>query len=255
MSAAGASAAQDGGRRRPAALQALGSLFFTVFLFIWTFCYAIPFVLACLVLPFPRRFPLARGWATTLLWVLRWSCGLDYRVEGAPLPEGCHIALWKHSSSWETIAMMVLFPRQVWVLKRELLWIPVVGIGVRQMHAIAIDRKAGHTAVAQVIEQGKERLAEGDWVMIFPEGTRMPAGETRRYGVSGTLLAAAAGKLIVPVAHNAGHYWPRRGLLKKPGTVRVVIGTPVVAAGREARELNEEIQAWMEATVRELAPN
>ena len=253
MSAAGPKEAQPG-RRRPAALQLLGSLFFTAFLFAWTFLYAIPFVLACLVLPFPRRFPLARGWAASVLWVLRWSCGLDYRVEGAPLPAGCHIALWKHSSSWETIAMMVLFPRQVWVLKRELLWIPVVGIGVRQMHAIAIDRKAGHTAVAQVVEQGKDRLAEGDWVMIFPEGTRMPAGETRRYGVSGTLLAAETNKLIVPVSHNAGHYWPRRGLLKKPGTVRVVIGAPVTAAGREARALNEEIQAWVEATVRRLTP-
>jgi 1-acyl-sn-glycerol-3-phosphate acyltransferase len=244
----------QGARRRPAALQALGSLFFTAFLFAWTFCYAVVFVLACLTLPFPRRFPLARFWAATLLWVLKWSCALDYRVEGAPLPEGCHIALWKHSSSWETLAMMVLFPRQVWVLKRELLWIPVVGIGVQQMHAIAIDRKAGHTAVAQVVEQGKDRLAEGDWVMIFPEGTRMPPGETRRYGVSGTLLAAETGKLIVPVAHNAGHYWPRRGLMKKPGTVRVVIGAPVVAAGREARAVNEEIQAWVEATVARLMP-
>ncbi|HYB65230.1 MAG TPA: lysophospholipid acyltransferase family protein, partial [Steroidobacteraceae bacterium] len=101
---------------------------------------------------------------------------------------------------------------------------------------------------------GKDRLAEGDWVMIFPEGTRMPSGETRRYGVSGTLLAAEAGKLIVPVAHNAGHYWPRRGLMKKPGTVRVVIGAPVVAAGREARALNEEIQAWVEKTVKALEP-
>jgi 1-acyl-sn-glycerol-3-phosphate acyltransferase len=150
--------------------------------------------------------------------------------------------------------MMVVCPRQVWVLKRELLWIPVVGVAVRQMHAIAIDRRAGHTAVAQVIEQGKDRLAEGDWVMIFPEGTRMPVGETRRYGVSGTLLAGATGACIVPVAHNAGYYWPRRGLMKKPGTVRVVVGAPVPAAGREARELNEEIQAWVEATVKELAP-
>jgi 1-acyl-sn-glycerol-3-phosphate acyltransferase len=248
------SGAARAGSWRPAPLQFLGSLFFTAFLFLWTFFYAIPFVIACALLPFPRRFPLARFWALTLLWVLRWSCGLSYRVEGAPLPEGCHVAFWKHSSSWETIAMMVLFPRQVWVLKRELLWIPVVGIGVSQMHAIAIDRKAGHAAVAQVIEQGKERLAEGDWVMIFPEGTRMPAGETRRYGVSGTLLAAEAGKLIVPVAHDAGHYWPRRGLMKKPGAVRVVIGAPVAAAGRDARALNEEIQAWVETTVKTLAP-
>jgi 1-acyl-sn-glycerol-3-phosphate acyltransferase len=239
-------------RRRGPLRQLAGSLFFTAFLFVWTFLYAIPFVIVCLVLPFPRRFTLARGWAASVLWVLRWSCGLDYRVEGAALPAGCHVAFWKHSSSWETIAMMVVFPRQVWVLKRELTWIPVVGIAVRQMHAVAIDRKSGRSAVSQVIEQGKERLAEGDWVMIFPEGTRMPAGETRRYGVSGTLLAAEAGRLIVPVAHNAGCFWPRRGLVKKPGTVRVVIGAPVVPAGREVRELNEEIQVWVEATVRRL---
>jgi 1-acyl-sn-glycerol-3-phosphate acyltransferase len=250
----GAASETRDARGRPRLLQFLGSLFFTGFLFAWTFGYAIFFVLACSVLPFRRRFVLARVWAATLLWVLKWSCGLDYRVEGAALPEGCHIALWKHSSSWETIAMMVLFPRQVWVLKRELLWIPVVGVGVWQMHAIAINRKSGHTAVAQVVEQGKERLAEGDWVMIFPEGTRMAVGETRRYGVSGTLLAIEGGRLIVPVAHNAGYYWPRRGLLKRPGTVRVVIGAPVNPAGREARELNEEIQRWVEATIREIEP-
>ena len=209
-------------------------------------------MLLSLFLPFPRRFALVRFYASAVLWVLKWSCGLTYRIEGAPLPGGAHVALWKHSSSWETMAMMVVFPRQVWVLKRELVWIPVVGLGVLQMHAIAINRRAGHSAVAQVIEQGKARLEEGAWVMIFPEGTRMPPGETRRYGVSGTLLAIESGRLIVPVAHNAGYYWPRRGLLKKPGVVRVVIGTPVRAAGREARELNEEIQAWVESTVRTL---
>ena len=181
-------------RWRIPAVQWVGSLFFTGFWFAWTFLYAIPFAIVCLVLPFPRRFALARVYATVVLWVLKWSCGLTYRIEGAPLPQGCHVALWKHSSSWETMAMMVVFPRQVWVLKRELLWIPVVGLGVRQLHAIAIDRSAGHSAVAQVIEQGKARLEEGDWVMIYPEGTRMPVGETRRYGVSVTLLAAERGR-------------------------------------------------------------
>jgi 1-acyl-sn-glycerol-3-phosphate acyltransferase len=242
-------------RRRPAALQFLGSLFFTGFWFAWTFLYAIPFVIVCALLPVPRRFAVARAYAVVTLWVLKWSCGLTYRIEGAPLPEGSHVALWKHSSSWETMAMMVVFPRQVWVLKRELLWIPVVGLAVWQTRAIAIDRGAGHSAVAQVIEQGKERLAEGAWVMIYPEGTRMPIGETRRYGVSGTLLAIETGRLIVPVAHNAGYYWPRRGLMKKPGVVRVVVGPPFSAAGREVRELNEEIQTWVEATVKRLAPS
>ena len=241
-------------RWRVPAVQLVGSLFFTGFWFAWTFLYAIAVVILSLFLPFPRRFALVRAYAAVVLWVLRWSCGLTYRIEGAPLPEGCHVALWKHSSSWETMAMMVVFPRQVWVLKRELLWIPVVGLGVKQMHAIAIARSAGHSAVAQVIEQGKARLEEGDWIMVYPEGTRMPVGETRRYGVSGTLLAAESGRFLVPVAHNAGYYWPRRGLMKKPGVVRVVIGLPVAAAGREVREVNEQIQAWIEATVRRLAP-
>jgi 1-acyl-sn-glycerol-3-phosphate acyltransferase len=241
--------ASSGGR--PAFLQLLGSLFFTGFLFAWTFLYAIPFVVLCAFLPFPKRYFLVRGYAASVLWVLKWSCGLTYEVHGS-MPAGCHVALWKHSSSWETIAMMLIFPRQVWVLKRELIWIPVVGLGVKQMHAIAIDRKAGHSAVSQVIEQGKARIAEGDWVMVFPEGTRMPAGETRRYGVSGTLLAAETGVLVVPVAHNAGTYWPRRGLRKKPGTIRVVIGPPVAPQGRDVRQVNEEVQNWIETTVRAL---
>ena len=241
-------------RWRGPTVQLIGSVFFTGFWFAWTFLYAIPFTLLCFFLPFARRFALVRVYATVVLWVLKWSCGLTYRIEGAPLPPGAHIALWKHSSSWETMAMMVVFPRQVWVLKRELLWIPFVGLGVRMMHAIAIDRRAGHSAVAQVIEQGKVRLGEGSWVMVYPEGTRMPVGETRRYGVSGALLASESQRLLVPVAHNAGYYWPRRGLRKKPGVVRVVIGVPVRAAGREVREVNEEIQAWVEATVKRLAP-
>jgi 1-acyl-sn-glycerol-3-phosphate acyltransferase len=234
-------------------LQYIGSLIFTVFLFAWTFFYAIFFVTACLFLPFRKRFVLARLWGTVLLRALKWTCRLDYRIEGSEnLPAGNHIALWKHSSSWETIAMAVVFPRQVWVLKRELTWIPVVGWGIRQLHAIAIDRKSGHSAVGQVVEQGRQRLEEGDWIMIFPEGTRMPHGQTRRYGVSGTLLAVECGKLIVPVAHNAGSYWPRRGLLKKAGTIRLVIGPPISAAGRDAREINQEVQDWIEATVARL---
>ena len=241
-------------RWRGPRVQLTASLFFTGFWFAFTFLYAIAFVIVCLFLPFPRRFALARAYAALVLWVLKWSCGLDYRVEGAALPEGCHVALWKHSSSWETMAMMVVFPRQVWVLKRELLRVPVLGLALRQLHSIAIDRKAGHSAVSQVVEQGKARLAEEDWVIIFPEGTRMRAGETRRYGVSGAVLASETGKLIVPVAHNAGFYWPRRGLIKKPGTVRVVIGAPVPTAGRDVRELNAEIQDWIERTVAAIAP-
>ncbi len=235
-------------------MQFLGSLLFTAFFFVWTFVYAIFFTIACLFLPFKRRFLLARLWGWVLLRALKWLCRLDYRIEGAEnMPSGNHVALWKHSSSWETVAMAVVFPRQVWVLKRELLWIPVVGWGIRQLHAIAIDRKSGHSAVRQVVDQGKQRLEEGDWIMIFPEGTRTPAGQSRKYGVSGALLASETGCLIVPVAHNAGSYWPRRGLLKKPGVIRVVIGKPISAPKGDPREINREAQAWIESTVNQLS--
>ena len=229
-------------------MQWLASLLFTVFLFVWTGFYAAMFVIVGGLMPFRARFAMAYYWGKVLLVVLRLVCRLDYRVEGAEnLPPGNHIALLKHSSAWETFAQVVLVPAHVWVLKRELMWVPFLGWALRLMRAIAIDRSAGKNAVQSVLEQGKQRLAEGEWVVIFPEGTRMAPGETRRYGVSGALLAAECGRLIVPVAHDAGYYWPRRGLYKKPGTIRVVIGPPIATAGRDPRDINEEAQAWIEA--------
>jgi 1-acyl-sn-glycerol-3-phosphate acyltransferase len=226
----------------------IGSLLFSTFFPLWTFVYAIFFVIACTFLPYRGRFELARVWARVILTMLRWTCRLDYVVEGREnLPPGNHVAYIKHSSSWETVAQALLLPAQVWVLKRELLWIPVVGWGIRQMRAIAVNRGAGSSAVRQVVEQGTQRLAEGEWVVIFPEGTRMPPGETRKYGVSGALLASETGKLVVPVAHNAGYYWPRRGVFKRSGTIRVVIGPPIIAAGRNPRDISADAQAWIEA--------
>ena len=235
--------------------QTLGSIVFTIFFMAWTFFYAIFFVIACLLLPFALRFELARVWARVILAVLRWTCRLEHRVEGAErLPRGNHIVLMKHSSSWETVAQALLLPTQVWVLKRELTWIPFVGWGIRQLHAIAVNRRGGAAAVHDVIAQGKRRLAEGAWVVIFPEGTRMPPGQTRKYGASGAMLAEAAGRLIVPVAHDSGYYWPRRGLLKRAGIIRVVIGPPILASGRNPRDVNAEAQAWIEANSGPPAP-
>jgi 1-acyl-sn-glycerol-3-phosphate acyltransferase len=205
------------------------------------------------VVPLRTRYVLARFWVHVIMGGLKVLCGLDYRIEGREnLPAGGHVALWKHSSSWETFAMVLVCPPQVWVLKRELLWIPFVGWGIRQMHSIAIDRGSGHSAVKQVVDQGRRYIEQGIWVMVFPEGTRMAAGETRKYGVSGALLAREAGCLVVPIAHDAGYYWPKRGLLKKRGTVTVVIGKPIDPAGRDPREVNEEAQAWVEGTIREI---
>ncbi|MBK9253628.1 MAG: 1-acyl-sn-glycerol-3-phosphate acyltransferase [Proteobacteria bacterium] len=229
-------------------MQFVASLIYTTFFLFFTFGYGVLFCIVAPVLPFRARFMLARIWAGTLLLALKVICRLDYRVEGAEnLPAEASIALVKHSSSWETFAQAWLLPPQAWVLKRELTWIPFVGWGIRLLRGIAIDRGAGGAAVRQMIEQGRDRLAAGIWIVVFPEGTRMAPGETRRYGVGGAAVATETGALVVPVAHNAGYFWPRRGLMKKPGTIRVVIGKPIVTRGRDPREINEEAQRFIEA--------
>ena len=232
----------------------LRSVLFTTLLFLGTLLYAVAVVLLGW-LPSHKLYAVARSWSLTHLWLLDKLCGLKYRVEGREnIPPGAHVSMWKHSSAWETIAQASLFPPQSWVLKRELMWIPLVGWAVRCLKPIAINRKAGATAVTQVVEQGMQRLADGLWILVFPEGTRVAVGESRRYGVSGALLASRAGCKIVPVVHNAGYFWPRRGWVKKPGVVQVVIGPPIDAAGRDPRELNEEVRAWIESRLVQMTP-
>jgi 1-acyl-sn-glycerol-3-phosphate acyltransferase len=234
--------------------QWLGSILFTVVLFLSVPIYG---AVALLTAPLPRRYMygVAVAWVDSMFWLLRVLCRLDYRVEGREhLPACSSIVLLKHSSAWETLAQIRIFPRQTWVLKRELMWVPVLGWVLYLLKPIAIDRRGGGVAVQQVLEQGRERLAEGFWIMIFPEGTRMPAGETRRYGMSGALLAQAEGLPVVPVTHNAGFFWPRRGWLKKPGTIRVVIGPPIQTMGVEPRAVNERAQQWIEGTLETLRP-
>jgi len=192
-------------------------------------------------------------WTGSIVWLCKVICGLDYAVEGRDnIPDKPSVVFLKHSSTYETIVQVVLFPRQTWVVKRELMWTPFVGWALLLLRAIAIDRGAHRAAVQQIVEQGKQRLADGISVMIFPEGTRMKPGHTRPYGISGTLLAQESGCLLVPVAHNAGDFWPRRGLRKRPGTVLFCIGPPVDPSGRDPREVNAELQSWVETKVAEL---
>jgi 1-acyl-sn-glycerol-3-phosphate acyltransferase len=205
-------------------------------------------------LPYRAQFAIARTWARILFWVLERLCGLTFTVEGRErIPPGNHIVMSNHTSAWETVAQFLIFPPQVWVLKRELLWIPFVGWGLKLLRPIAINRGEGHRAVNQVVEQGKARLKDGLWIIIFPEGTRVVAGNTPKFGVSGALLAIASGKSVVPLSHNAGTFWPRRGFLKKPGTIRVVIGEPIESIGKKPRELSEEVKQSIEAGLARIA--
>jgi 1-acyl-sn-glycerol-3-phosphate acyltransferase len=232
-------------------MQLLLSIVFTLFMAVWTIGFGFVYCVVCPFLSFRGRFWMAGVLTHVVFFALRVICGLRYRVEGREnLPPGNHVLFIKHSSTWETYAIMTLFPPLVWVMKREIYWIPFVGWGCMLARCIAINRKGGAAAVNQVLAQGKDRMERfGAWVAVFPEGTRMAPGETRRYGSSGTLLAAQEGRKIVPVAHNAGYFWPRRGLLKRRGTIRVVIGPPIDPVGRDAREVNEEVQAWIESHV------
>ena len=209
-----------------------------------------PLSLLTIVLPFPWRYRLISRWARWQLFMLKHLCGLDYRVEGREhLPMGAAVILAKHQSAWETIAFQQVFPSQTWVLKRELLWIPLFGWALALLRPIAIDRGAGRQAIEQVIEQGRERLQSGIWVVVFPEGTRVAPGTRRRYGIGGAALAAASGYPVVPVAHNAGSFWPRRGFLKRPGTIRVVIGPVIDSHGRSAEEIRSQAEEWIENTM------
>lgn len=235
-------------------MQWVRSVIFTALLFIVTTIFAV-FVLIGAMLPLSlrQRYAIPRTWGRLLTWLAGVVCGLHYTVEGQEnLPDRPFISLWKHSSSWETLAQMFVVPPASWLLKREVIWIPVVGWAARTFKPIAINRSAGHSAVNQVVAQGKERLAAGLGVIVYPEGTRVLPGQTRKYGVSGALLACETGAPIVPIAHNSGLFWRRRSLLKRPGTIRVVIGPPIDPTGLTPRQVNERAQKWIETKVAEL---
>ena len=190
-----------------------------------------------------------------LLWV-RLSLGIGYLVSGwENVPAQPVIVMAKHQSAWETLFMEARFPPQCWIVKRELLWLPFVGWSLMAIRCIAIDRSSGHSARDQIIEQGARRLQEGLWISIFPEGTRIAPGERGRYGIGGALLATRTGTPILPIAHDAGEYWPRYAFRKRPGTVKVVIGPLIQTRGRDAISVNNEVEGWIEAQMRVISPH
>ncbi len=229
-------------------------VFILVVYYVVTLVFTVIGIFLCWPFPHQARFFVARTWSRGMLWAGRIFCGLEWVVEGREnLPPGPSVIYIKHSSVFETYAQIGLFPRQTWVVKRELLFVPVLGWGVAAMRCIAIDRRASGKAVKQVIHRGKERLASGIWVTIFPEGTRMEPGETRPYGISGAALAREAGCLLVPVAQNASNCFPRNGLPMRPGLIRLCIGPPIDPSAQEPKETNLLAQAWIESKMAEIS--
>ena len=232
----------------------LRSLVFVIAQIIFTPPYAI---IAIATFPLPRlaRYRVISGWSHAMIWLAQKVLGIQYRVIGAEnLPRTPAVILSKHQSAWETLAFQVIFPPQVWVLKRELLWIPFFGWGLALTSPIAIDRSSGARALRRMVELGRERLAQGFWIAIFPEGTRVQPGKKGRYHPGGAWLAVNCGAPVVPVAHNAGLFWRRKAFLKRPGTVTVEIGAPIDSSAHTPESLNAAVEDWIEERMAALCP-
>lgn len=198
----------------------------------------------------------ARRWGQVVLGLAKHICGIDYRIEGIEnIPAHPCIAMAKHQSAWETLLILTLIPRAVWIVKRELLWVPIIGQVLYGLDSIAIDRKSGRRAVDQIEEQGRDRLARGLWVSVFPEGTRVAPGQRKRYGIGGAWLAAQTDTPILPIAHNAGECWRRNAFVKYPGMVTVRVGQLIPAQGRDATAIIADVENWIENEMAAISPH
>lgn len=208
-------------------------------------------ILAILSLPIPLwslHYRIITGWSYSYIFFGKWVCGVHYQVTGAEnIPDRAAIAAVKHQSSWETLFMQVLLPPQSWILKRELLFIPIFGWTLALLKPIAINRQNRKSALQQILEQGKYCLTKGRWVVIFPEGTRVQHGQKHYYSRSASTLAMESQALLLPVAHNAGKYW-NTGFIKRPGTIQIVVGTPLNPSQHTRDSLHIEMATWIEQT-------
>ena len=204
--------------------------------------------------PSSFRLKIARIWSYTNNLLLKIFCGIDFKVEGREnLNVKTAIILSKHQSTWETLALHSFTPYVHWVFKRELMYIPVFGWALALTDPIGINRGAGRAAIKQLITEGKKKLDAGKWMVLFPEGTRTAPGKTKKYKIGGALLAEKSGYPVIPIAHNAGEFWPRHSFIKWPGTISVVIGPAIETKGRSAEEINKEVFDWIEAAMQKIS--
>ncbi len=226
-------------------LQTFRSLLFLAGMAVLTFVFGFACLLTIAV-PYRMRYKFITYWSASNLWWLRITCGLRYTVIGKEnIPDHPCIVMSNHQSAWETMALGPIFPPLIWVVKRELLFVPIFGWGLALTHPIALNRSAGKRAVDQLVEQVIKKIKNGHSILIFPEGTRTPPGTKRKFKVGGALLAEKSGAPIVPVAHNSGTFWARRQLTKKPGTVQMIIGKEVITTGKTAEQINKEVYEWI----------
>lgn len=231
-------------------IQPVRTLVFYLLLALMTLVWSSIGLLLGLFLPFNLRYRLInQAWAWQAIWLARWIVGIRYELVGREnIPAQPCVILAKHQCTWETFYFSALFAPLSQVIKRELLRVPFWGWSMALLKPIAIDRGNPKAALKQLASQGAERLKDGLWVLIFPEGTRVPYGQMGKFSRGGAALAVNAGLPVLPIAHDAGKCWPRDGWLKHPGTIRVVVGPPMHAEGsgpRAIAELNERAHAWV----------
>lgn len=208
-------------------------------------------LLGIIIYPLPANihYQIMRQYAVLNINILKYLCGVSYKVEGLEnIPKSTSIIFSNHQSTWETMALQAFFPAHSFIVKRELLWLPFFGWGLASMRPVAINRGTGRKAISQLLSKGKNLLDSGRWLAIFPEGTRVSPGQHKRYKIGGALLAAESGYQVVPVAHNAGEFWPKRGFVKKSGIIKLVIGPTIKSEGRKAEEILAEAESWIRST-------
>ena len=212
-----------------------------------------PLALLCLALPSLPRARIISSWARFNIWSLKHVCGVTCEVTGTEnIPKRPAVLISNHQSAWETLCFQLIFPPQSYILKRQLLWIPFFGWGLAANRPVAINRSKKIQALEQLLKQGAARLNEGRWLVAFPEGTRMLPGSPGKFQSGSAMIAAKTGAPVVPVAHNAGVFWPKNGFVKHPGVIRVRIGKPIQVAGKKPQAINAEAEAWIKEILREL---
>jgi 1-acyl-sn-glycerol-3-phosphate acyltransferase len=237
-------------------LAACRSAIYFVFLIVTIVPWATVAVLYSIFVRGERLYWVCAGWLGLSVWGARVICGVHARVQGREnLPDSPVVLLSKHQSAWETLAFPTLMPHPLcYVFKRELLWIPFFGWAMARMDLIHIDRSKRAEAWSKVAEQGRRFMAQGNWVIMFPEGTRTPRGSQGIYKHGGTRLAIETGRPVLPVAVTSARCWPRKSFVLRPGVVDVSIGKPIDSTGRDADSLMREVETWIEAEMRRLDP-
>jgi 1-acyl-sn-glycerol-3-phosphate acyltransferase len=220
----------------------------------------VPWACVCFVaapLPYTKRYFITSRWNVFIIWLAKVLCGIRYQFKGLEnLPDAPVILLSKHQSAWETIFLLCKMPRPlVFVFKKELLYVPFFGWALGLLRMIPIDRSKGKDAFAHVVVQGRKRLADGQWVIMFPEGTRIPVGQTGKYKGGGARLAVETNTVVVPIALNSGECWGKNSWIKKPGLVTVSIGKPIAPGGLTPVALMQQVENWIESEMRVISPD